>query len=96
VTPQLLERLDLLTDRLLRDVQFLGGASEAATLGDGGEVPHLAQVGRDHTAECTTVSRARRQAEVVAEQQRALVRPAAWHLPSLGEPLNCSRVAPQP
>ena len=82
---QLLERLDLLAHRLLGDVQLPGGAGEAAAFGDGGEVAHLAQIGRCHRSECTTGTAPRRQAEVVAEQQLALVHRSDGRLPSLGD-----------
>src|SRR5262249_17888625 len=42
----LLERLDLLADRLLGDVQVLRGTREAPPLRDGREVAHLAELRR--------------------------------------------------
>src|SRR6266542_5251407 len=42
----LLDRSDLLRERLLGDVQVTGGAGEASLLRDGGHVSHLPQLGR--------------------------------------------------
>jgi hypothetical protein len=79
---QLFERLDLLAHRLLRDVELPRRAGEAALFGDGGEVAHLAHFRRDHSGESMPGDTARRQAELVGEQQLALVRPADRRVPS--------------
>jgi putative intracellular protease/amidase len=79
---------------LLSDVQLPRGAGEAAAFGDGGEVAHLAQVGSGHEASVRPVDPGVAQAEVVAEQQLALVRPTVARLRS---PLAITNgVAPAP
>src|SRR5262249_53263542 len=64
-------------------MQLAGGAGEASSFGDSGEVALLAQVGSGHAGECTTARTGAIQPEVVAEQQLALVHPRPRRLPSL-------------